>query len=145
MNFSDYSYGLLCGNNIATKRDFCFFPAMERKKVVAIVAGIGFVAAMFALSQVRSYSCGDFKRIQYEYAVKLKPLQEKVETLNDPSSCKIAKDEILPILGQYKDDLDWFENCWWGKEDIRDFRDRFDKLNREINDEFQTSCAPLGM
>jgi hypothetical protein len=57
---------------------------MERKNITAIVAGLGFVAAMFALSQVRSYSCGDFKRIQYEYVEKLKPLLKKVCAADSP-------------------------------------------------------------
>jgi hypothetical protein len=126
------------------KRNFWFFPAMERKHVVACIAVLGF-AAMYAMSQIRPYSCRDLKRIQYEYFVQLKPLREKVETLDDPRACKMAKDEILPVLEQYKGDLDWFENCRWSQDNVRDARDRFDKFYREAHEGYRIYCVPLGM
>jgi hypothetical protein len=115
---------------------------MKRKNMIAIVAGLGFVAAMVALSQVRYFKCSDIKRVENEFAQKLEPLITKIESLDDSGACKMAQEEVSPLMENYEKDLMWFSQYCFGEKNNADSIDRFRKFDPQIRETLK-ECASI--
>jgi hypothetical protein len=117
---------------------------MERKHLVAGVVVLGFATAIYGLSQIRAYSCGDFNRIQLEYASTLSPLMHEAYEVDYPKACKILEDKIFPLIERQKQDLSWFNKCWMGFQKTREANDFLIKIYGPLHDDYQKNCLPLG-